>query len=444
MAAAPSGDAAGQSGAVTELIDQRPLAPVQWWVLGLCTLIVLLDGFDVQAAAFTGPALAVAWGLERSSMGPVFAAGLAGMAVGALLIGPLGDRFGRRPALLGSVVVFGSFTLLTAASQNFEQLLTMRFLTGLGLGGALPNTTALISEYAPRRHRNLCVAVTFLGIPLGGILGGLLASWLLPRFGWPSVYIVGGLAPLAVLPVLWRVLPESIGFLVNRGDTAPALAILRRIDPSASAGVLAAAAPERPARFPVKALFEPGYGSDTLKLWAAFFTNLIAVYFLISWIPSLVVEAGFELRFATWATVALNLGGAIGPLILAPWTSRRGTRWMLPSILLLAAVSVLVTGRVGQSLPLLLVLVFCCGFFAFGGQIGLNTLTAYIYPTRARSTGVGWALGIGRIGSILGPLAGGVLLQMQLGLPTYFLAFSTLLVAAAVATFVIRRHQPAL
>jgi len=431
-----------QATTVGDAIDQRPLSGVQWWVLGLCTLVVLLDGFDVQAAAFTGPALAVAWQLERSAMGPIFAAGLAGMAVGALLIGPLGDRYGRRPALLLSVLAFGSCTLATAWTQNFEQLLAMRFLTGLGLGGALPNTTALISEYTPRRHRNLCVAVTFLGIPLGGIVGGLLASWLLPRHGWPAVYVVGGAAPLALLPLLWRALPESIGFLVNKGDAAAAGAILRRIDPASSVSLSAAAEPKA-STFPVRTLFEPGYAGDTLKLWAAFFANLIAVYFLISWIPTLVVEAGFDLRYATWATVALNLGGAIGPLLLARLTTRHGTRLMLPLILVLAAVSVVVTGRVGQSLPLLLGLVFCCGFFAFGAQIGLNTLTAYIYPTRARSTGVGWALGIGRIGSILGPLVGGVLLQMKLGLPSYFLAFSTLLVAAAVATFSIRRQQPA-
>jgi AAHS family 4-hydroxybenzoate transporter-like MFS transporter len=429
--------------AVGDLIDQRPLAPVQWWVLALCTLVVLLDGFDVQAAAFTGPALAVAWQIDRASLGPVFAAGLAGMAVGALLIGPLGDRYGRRPALLLSVAAFGTCTLLTAWTENVEQLVGMRFLTGVGLGGALPNTTALISEYAPRRHRNLCVAVTFLGIPLGGLIGGLLASWLVPRFGWPAVYIAGGLAPLALLPLLWRTLPESIGLLLGRGDTGQALAVLRRIDPQASLPNTPMDGAPKPAGFPVKALFEPGYAGDTLKLWAAFFANLIAVYFLISWIPSLVVEAGFDLRYATWASVALNLGGAVGPLILARFTARHGTRFMLPGILLLAALSVVVTGRVGQSLLALLLLVFCCGFFSFGGQIGLNTLTAYIYPTRARSTGVGWALGIGRIGSILGPLVGGVLLQMKLGLPSYFLAFGMLLVAAAVATFVIRRQQPA-
>ncbi len=166
------------------------------------------------------------------------------------------------------------------------------------------------------------------------------------------------------------------------------------------------------------------------------------MYFLISWIPTLVVEAGFAIRYATWATVALNLGGATGPLLLAQLTARYGARYALPAALLLAALSVVITGRVHQSLPLLLTLVFCCGFFSFGAQISLNALTAYIYPTQARSTGVGWALGIGRIGSILGPLVGGLLLQMKLGLANYFLVFSTLLIAAALSAFVIRRHQP--
>ncbi len=427
---------------VTELIDRQPLSGLQWWVLGLCTLVVLLDGLDLQAAAFTGPAIAAQWGLERSSMGPVYAMGLAGGAIGALLMGPFGDRYGRRPALLLSVLAFGSATLLTAWVQNFEQLLVMRLLTGMGLGGAMPNTTALISEYAPLRRRNLCVAVTFVGIPLGGIVGGLLASWLLPRYGWPSVYIAGGLAPLAALPLLWRRLPESLAFLADRGETAQAGALLKRIDPAASEQVqMTTAAPKKRA-FPVRTLFEPGYVGDTLKLWATFFTSLIALNFLMSWTPSLVMEAGFDQRYTSWAAVALNLGGVAGPLLVAALAARYGTRLLLPAALLLAAVSVAVTGRVGQSLPLLLALTFCSGFFAFGAQIGLAALTAHIYPTHARSTGVGWTIGIGRIGAVLGPLLGGILLQMQLGLPNYFLAISSVLVVAALSTFVIRRHQP--
>ena len=430
---------------VSELIDQRPLSTLQWIVLALCTAVVVLDGFDVQAAAFTGPAIAAAWGIERNSLGPVFAAGLAGMAVGALLIGPVGDRYGRRPAILISVFAFGTFTLLTAWAKDYNQLLILRLLTGFGLGGALPNATALMAEYAPQRRRNLCVAVMFLGIPLGGLLGGLLAAQILPLWGWQSVFIVGGVAPLCLLPLLWHSLPESLAYLVRLGAAgAPtARGLLQRIDPRADPALLAAPPEAEAQGSPVGELFRPGYAADTLKLWAAFFTNLIAVYFLISWVPTLLVEAGFEPGQAALGSVALNLGGAVGPLLLAAVSARYGTRWAIPASLLLAAVSVAMTGQVAHSRGLLFTLIFLCGFFTFGAQISLNSLAAYIYPTHARSTGVGWALGIGRIGSILGPVVGGMLLQLALGLPTYFLAFSTLLIAAAGAAFSIRRHQPA-
>lgn len=428
---------------VPRLIDQRPLSGLQWWVLGLCTLVVLLDGLDLQAAAFTGPAIAAQWQLERSSMGPIYAMGLAGGAIGALLMGPIGDRYGRRPALLLSVLAFGSATLLTAWVQNFEQLLVMRLLTGIGLGGAMPNTTALMSEYAPRRLRNLCVAVTLMGIPLGGIVGGLLASWLLPRYGWTSVYIAGGIAPLATLPLLWRRLPESLAFLADQDAALRTGKLASRIDPAASEPAAPTTATPGKRDFPVRLLFEPGYAGDTIKLWITFFTSLIALNFLMSWTPSLVMEAGFELRHTAWAAVALNLGGVTGPLLVAALTGRYGTHVLLPATLLLAAVSVAITGRVGDSLPLLLALTFCSGFFAFGAQIGLTALSAYVYPTHARATGVGWTIGIGRIGAVFGPLLGGLLLQMKLGLPNYFLAISSVLVIAALSTFLIRRHQPA-
>lgn len=413
--------------AVAEPIDERPMSGQQWWVLALCTLVILLDGLDLQAAAFTGPSIAAQWQLERSSMGPIYAMGLAGGAVGALLMGPLGDRYGRRPALLISVLAFGTATLLTAWVRNFDQLLLMRLVTGIGLGGAMPNAAALISEYAPRRRRNLCVAVTLTGIPLGGIVGGLLASWLLPRYGWPAVYVVGGLAPLATLPLLWRRLPESLEFLALRAAPVPA----------------ANAVPADRARFAVRELFQPGYVGDTLLLWTTFFTSLIALNFLMSWTPSLVLEAGFELRHTAWAAVALNLGGVGGPLLVAALAARHGTRVLLPVTLLLAGSCVAITGRVSDSLPLLLLLTFCSGLFAFGAQIGLVALATHVYPTHARATGVGWTIGIGRIGAVFGPLLGGLLLQAKLGLPNYFLTISSVLLIAAVSTALIRRHQPA-
>ena len=428
------------------VIDAAPLSGLQWSVMVLCTLIIVLDGFDVQAIAFTGPAIAEQWALGGSHMGPVFAAGLAGMTLGALAVGPLGDRFGRKLALTGSVAAFGLFTLLTAWAQNFEQLMILRLLTGIGLGGALPNATALMTEYAPQRLRNMAIAIIFLGIPIGGITGGLLSAQLIPAFGWPSVFVAGGLAPLALVPVLWWVLPESVNFLVRRGtgQRERVARLLHRIDPAVRIDADTELVLHEPAKtgFPVSRLFDPGYAADTVKLWAVFFTNLMAVYFLISWIPSLLVDAGFGIEKATLTAVVLNLGGVVGPLVLAGLVARLGSRLAISGFFVLASISIAVVGRLEHSLDLLMVGVFAAGFFTFGAQISINALAASMYPTDTRSTGVGWALGIGRLGSILGPVLGGVLIGLQLGMPTYFTLFGSLLLVAAVMLFLIRRQQP--
>jgi MFS transporter, AAHS family, 4-hydroxybenzoate transporter len=293
-------------------LDARPIGALQWRVLALCTLVILLDGFDVQAIAFTAPAIARDWRLAPGSLGPVFAAGLVGMAAGALAIGPLGDRYGRRAALLGSVLAFGVFTLATAFARGVPELIALRVLTGLGLGGALPNATALMTEYAPARRRALAIAVIFLGIPLGGMLGGVVANALVPRWGWPAVFILGGAAPLVLLPVLALALPESVRFLLLAPERWRA----------AGRALAALGLPGTPAQYaprdlpapgaPVRRLFEGGRTADTLKVWGVFFFNLMAVYFLISWIPTLLVEAGHGLRRATQTSVLLNLGGAVG------------------------------------------------------------------------------------------------------------------------------------
>lgn len=423
-------------------IDARALTPVQWRVLALCTLVILLDGFDVQAIAFTAPAIARDWSLAPGSLGPVFAAGLVGMAGGALLIGPLGDRYGRRAALIASVLAFGLFTLATAFARSVPELIALRVLTGLGLGGALPNATALMTEYAPARHRQFAIAVIFLGIPLGGMLGGVVANALVPRWGWPAVFVAGGVAPLLLAPVLVLALPESVRFLLLRPGRWPAAA--RALAALGLAGDPAqyATRERAPAGAPVRRLFEEGRAADTLKLWVVFFFNLMAVYFLISWIPTLLVEEGYGLHRATQTSVLLNLGGAVGPLVLAALTVRYGTRRPLAAYFLAGAAAVAAVGQVGGSLPAVMAFTFLAGFFTFGAQISMNALAAEIYPTAARATGVGWALGIGRLGSIFGPVVGGALVALALGLPVYFGLFGALLLIAGLACAAIRRHTP--
>lgn len=409
----------------------------------LCTLVILLDGLDVQAIAFTAPAIAGEWSLAPGRLGPVFGAGLVGMAVGALLVGPLGDRYGRRTAVLASVLTFGVFTLLTARAGNLETLIVLRVLTGLGLGGALPNVTALMTEYAPARRRQLAVAVIFLGIPFGGMLGGVLANVLVPRFGWQAVFVVGGLAPLALLPVLARMLPESVRFALHQPHgAARAAALIERLGLPGTPADYVGAVVAAPA-VGVRGLFAAGRRADTLLLWGVFFLNLMAVYFLISWIPTLLVQAGHGAARATLTSVLLNLGGAIGPLVLAALSARLGTRWPLVAWFCAAAVSVGVLGQVEARLGWVMVMTFLAGFFTFGAQISMNALAAGMYPTPVRATGVGWALGIGRLGSILGPVIGGALVGLALGFEVYFGLFGILLVAAALACVAIRAHTPA-
>ena len=443
---------------VTEVIDRARLSRLQLWVICVCTLVIVLDGFDVQAIAFAGPAIAAEWQMATSALGPILGAGLVGMAVGALVLGPLGDVFGRKAAITVSVLTFGSMSLLTAWASNESQIMLLRFLTGLGLGGAMPNATALMAEYAPARLRNLTISIIFLGFPLGGIVGGLIAAEIIPVWGWRSVFIVGGVLPIVLATlILWR-MPESVRFLVAKkaAQTKQIDRIMKRIEPKLehdnnirySLGEASA----QTKKLLVKHLFDRGYKLDTVLLWIVFFVNLLVIYFLISWLPTLMVESNFNISQATRTAVALNVGGAIGALVLAWLIARNGSRSMLLLFFVAGAISTILIGQVAVpadspavnpviSLALIMSATFFAGFFIFGAQIGMNVLAASIYPTYVRSTGVGWALGIGRIGSILGPVIGGILLGLGLGMGFYFLAFGLILLVAAGASFALSRHQ---
>ena len=423
---------------VAAVIGEAQLGRMQILVLLLCALAAILDGFDLQAIAFTGPVIAQEWGIEATALGVVFSAALAGMTFGALLVGMLGDRFGRKVAVGLSVATFGLFTLAIVSASSYTELLVYRFLAGLGIGGTIPSVTTLMAEYAPNRLRTMMIALMSIGIPIGGVLGGLLAAQIIPIWGWKSVFFVGGVFPLLLLPLIVLMLPESLHFLVTKGGQASNTTIatvLNRIHPAGqyqdSDTFLV---PDvRLQGSPLKHLFGSSLIRSTLLLWLAFFINLLAMYFLMTWLPAILVESGFLISKAINVSVLFSLGGAIGGLILARLMARYGSRQMLTLFFFLDAFVCTVVIRLAEFAPsLLLLVIFLSGFLTISAQIGLNALAASIYPTDIRATGVGWALGIARVGAIAGPVLGGVLAALGLDIQGYFLIFGLVLMIAAI------------
>jgi len=401
---------------VQERIDSGKLSSFQLLVVALCALIVFIDGFDTQAIGYVAPVIVRSWGVDRAALAPAFSAGLFGLMIGALAFGPVADRVGRKPVLLFCTLFFGVMSLVTATADSVRTLLILRFITGLGLGGAMPNAIALTTEYAPRRIRATTVMIMFCGFSLGAFLGGVAAAGLISRFGWKSVFVLGGIVPCLAFPFLAMLLPESIRYLVVQGRREEQVAaILHRIDPAAAVppGATFTVEEHKTKGFVVRQLFAEGRGRFTPLIWVVFFMSLLDLYFLTSWLPTIISSAGISVSKAALITAAFQLGGVIGALLLGRLFDRYSPFAMLSLTYLAASAFVLLIGAVGTSILALVLAVFGAGFCVVGGQIGANALTANSYPTAIRSTGVGWALGIGRIGSIIGPLVGGLLLSLH-------------------------------
>jgi MFS transporter, AAHS family, 4-hydroxybenzoate transporter len=430
---------------VTNAIEQAPFGRFQLIVTALCAWIALLDGFDTQAIAYVAPVIAEQWQVNMAGFGPIFGAGLAGLAVGAFVLSPAADRFGRKSVILLSVLVFGIFALLTAWAGSLNELLVYRFLTGIGLGGAMPNIIALTSEYAPSRMRAMLIAVMFCGFPLGSTLGGVISAPLIGAFGWPSVFVLGGVLPLLTLVVLAFWLPESIRYLAARGVADERIArLLARVDPAVTQQAGSRYVVHGPAAvgFPVTQLFREGRARTTLLLWVAFFMNLLVMYFLVNWMPSLLRASGLPIHVAILSTAVLNLGGVVGGISLCWMVDRLNPHLVLGGAYATSALFIAAVAMGAGELWILMPATFLAGFGVVGAQIGMNALAAAIYPTAIRSTGVGWALGVGRIGSIIGPVAGGLLLGAGWSAQSVVLVGVVPALLAAMAVVALRSHGP--
>jgi len=418
---------------VQSFINRHPFSPYQWLLFALCFFIVLLDGFDTAAVGFIAPSLLKEWGVEKSALGPVLSAALFGLAAGAILAGPLADRLGRRVVLLVSVLVFGVACGGSAFAGDLQQLTILRFVTGIGLGAAMPNAVTLISEFCPDARRATITNAMFCGFPLGAACGGFLAAWMIPQWGWRSVLVLGGVTPLVLFAVMLFVLPESVRYLVARNAQADRIrAVLRRIHASAADARHFAMAEQgaKGAGGSIALIFSRPYLVGTLMLWLAYFMGLVIFYALINWMPVLFKDAGLPAKTATLISALFPLGG-VGAIFFG-WLMDRydGTR-IIAIGYALTAFAVFMIGQVVGDVGLLTVTVFLAGTLMNTAQSSLPALAAGFYPTQGRATGVSWMLGVGRFGGIAGSFLVAELSRRQMA---FSQVFTVVALAAVVST----------
>jgi AAHS family 4-hydroxybenzoate transporter-like MFS transporter len=435
----------GRVGAKTinpaEVLERSRIGPLQIRVFILCMICLIMDGFDVQALGYAAPPLVREFGLPPSALGSVFAAANFGVLIGSLVFSAVADRIGRRPVIIAMTLFFAAMTLLTAQAQNLTQLFWLRLVSGIGLGSIMPNATALIGEYSPQRSRVTLMMCITVGFTAGAAIGGFIAAALIPAFGWRSVFYFGGLVPLVIGAIMFAALPESIQFLVVRRRQLDKVgAWLMRIDPSLriDSQTEYTANEERRRGAPFVYLFRDGRGMVTVLLWIVNFMNLLNLYALANWLATVVTGMGYPTQTAVLVSTALQVGGTIGTFGLAWLIARSGFVSMLIATFAVATLSIAAIGQPGISLGLLFVLVFIAGWCVVGGQPGLNALAATFYPTDIRSTGVGWGLGIGRMGAIVGPYVGGMLMARQWTTQQLFLAAAVPALISTITMIVLR------
>ncbi|MEI9890270.1 MAG: MFS transporter [Caulobacteraceae bacterium] len=400
-------------------LDSERVSPFFYGVLALICALLITDGFGTQVIGFVAPVIGKAWGLKKGALTGVISMGLVGIMIGACGVTPVADRIGARRILVACALAYGVLMAATALVRDLNGLMWMRFVTGVALGGAMPAGIALVSEYSPTRLRATLVTTAVCGFSIGGALGGFAASLLIERFGWPSVFVVGGIAPIVLAPLLYAWLPESLPRVLIGKAGALAMASVGKIAPRWSPGAAPAAA-DLTKHVPVVGLFEGGLAGATVLLWVLYFMNLMVLYTLTNWMPTIVTGAGMPAAAANAATSFYQLAGVAGALVCSYLCDRFGSRLVLPAVFLGTSVFCFLLGSAGQNPGLVVAAASAAGLFVVGGQAGANAFVGNFYPSHVRATGIGWALGVGRLGTILGSFVIGKLIEAGANAHTLF------------------------
>jgi AAHS family 4-hydroxybenzoate transporter-like MFS transporter len=421
---------------IEEALENQPFGALQLRVVLLCALVQAFDGFDIGAIGMAAPSLSKAWGVPPSQFTIAFVMSSVGILVGALLSGPLGDRFGRKPLLIWSTAFIGLFSVMSTFAWSVPTITATRFLTGVGIGGAMPVTVALTADYSPISRRGTLLMLMFCGNTIGGFLGGQLVAQILPIFGWHSIFLAGGLPPLILLPFLLLYLPESPRFLIaHRADAPATQEILRRLNvsPQAAATRLVDVAKGNP----VQQLFTDGLALTTVLVWIVFFANLLNMYLFSYWMPTVLNLSGLKPEVAVFYASMFQLGGILSCLMLGPMIDRFGAPKVLACSFASGVIFIITVGLANVPAPFIAIPLLGAGAAMIGSQLGANAMVAALYPARIRSTGVGWALGIGRLGGIAGPAIGGTLLGFGLPPTQIFLCACGPALIAAICTLLL-------
>jgi AAHS family 4-hydroxybenzoate transporter-like MFS transporter len=421
---------------VEEALEHQPFGALQLRVVLLCAFVQAFDGFDLGTIGMAAPSLIKTWGVLPKDFTIAFVMSSVGILIGALASGPLGDRFGRKPLLIISTAFIGIFSVASAFTWSVPTITAMRFMTGIGIGGAMPATVALTADYSPISRRGTLLMLMFCGNTIGGFLGGQLVAQILPIFGWQSIFLAGGIPPLALLLVLFIWLPESPRFLIaHRPDTMATQHILRQVGVSAQAA--ATRLVDVAKGNPVQQLFTGGLALTTALVWVVFFANLLNMYLFSYWMPTVLNLSGLTPAVAVFYASMFQLGGILSCLILGPAIDRYGAPRVLACSFASGVIFILAVGLYNLPAPFIGIPIFGAGAAMIGSQLGANAMVAALYPARIRSTGIGWALGIGRFGGIAGPAIGGTLLGFGLPPKQIFLCACVPALIAATCTFML-------